>query len=108
MKKNETDLLPVGSVAYLEEGTAMVVILARGQLVEMKDKESKSAYYDYLGGFYPQGFDPENSYYFNQGDIREVVFTGLQNEDDRVYLEMLEAWKKEHMEDFILGKTETR
>ena len=103
---NEKLLLPVGSIVYLKGGTLKVIVIARGQLVQLK-KDEKPTFFNYLGCLYPQGFDVENTYYFNQEDIEEVLFTGYQDEEERRYIKVLEEWKDTHSDDYEVGKVKS-
>lgn len=87
--------LTVGSVVYLKEGTAKLVILATGQLVEGKDGE-KPTFFDYLAGLYPQGYDASHMYYFNQNDIDRVVFRGFEDDESKRYQDVIADWQTDH------------
>jgi hypothetical protein len=78
-------------------------VIARGQLVTIK-KDEKSELFDYLGCLYPQGFDKDNTYYFNQGDIEEGLFIGYQDEEEKRYIEVLKEWKVTHSDEYEIGK----
>jgi hypothetical protein len=104
--ENEKKLLPVGSVVYLKEGTLKLVVLSRGELVLVHKDDEKSVYFDYMGGIYPQGNDPENNYYFNHEDIEKVIFKGYIDEDENRYLEVLRAAKENNKNSYITEKTE--
>ncbi|MDR0299882.1 MAG: DUF4176 domain-containing protein [Streptococcaceae bacterium] len=99
----EEQLLPVGSVVYLKEGTLKVVILARGQL--MAEKLGKQIYYDYLGGIYPQGFSMDNSYNFNNEQIERIVFKGYEDEEEERYRTVVKEWKMKHKEEYNIEKS---
>ena len=100
------NILPVGSVVYLQEGTAPLVIVAIAQFVKKTESDEKLTYFDYTGSIYPQGFDAENSFYFNQENVAEVVFTGYENEQHDRYLKAIEEWKENNADSFELGKVE--
>lgn len=93
---NESNqLLPVGSVVYLKDGTIRLVILAVGQLVSSEDNDLP-VFYDYLAGLYPQGFDENHMYYFNSEDIDEVSFSGLNDSESKRYQNVISKWEKDN------------
>lgn len=49
------ELLPLGSVVYLEEGTQKLIIIGRGVIFEDSDS-SEQVFADYMGTLYPSGF----------------------------------------------------
>ncbi|MDR0299876.1 MAG: DUF4176 domain-containing protein [Streptococcaceae bacterium] len=104
---NTTQLLPLGSIVYLKEGTEKVIIAARGQLVQAKELDDKPTYYDYMGNLYPSGFDVKNTYYFTRESIEKVIFTGYQDEEETRYTEVLEEWQEDNSESFVLPITTT-
>ena len=99
-------ILPVGSVVYLQEGTAPLVIIAVAQFVKKTEEDEKFTYFDYAGSMYPQGFAEENSFYFNGENIAEVAFTGYESEQHDRYLKAIEEWKERNADSFELGKVE--
>jgi len=99
-------ILPVGSVVYLQEGTAPLVIVAIAQFVKKTEADEKLTYFDYAGSIYPQGFAEENSFYFNHENVAEVVFTGYESEQHDRYLKAIEEWKANNADSFELGKVE--
>ena len=99
-------ILPVGSIIYLKEGTAPLVIVAVAQLVKKAQDDETITYFDYAGSIYPQGFSEENLFYFNHENIAEVVFTGYESEQHDRYLKAIEEWKENNADSFELGKVE--
>jgi hypothetical protein len=99
-------ILPVGSVVYLHEGTTPLVIIAIAQFVKKAESDEKLTYFDYVGSIYPHGFGEENSFYFNQENIAEVVFTGYESEQHNRYLQAIEEWKEKNADSFELGNVE--
>ena len=51
--------------------------------------------YDYSGGFYPQGLDPQNVFYFNEENIDEVVFEGFKDEEEERFQKFFQGWQEE-------------
>lgn len=72
------NLLPIGTVVMLKEGTKKVMITG------YKSKTPDDAkVYDYNGCVFPEGF-VENVYcLFNQSEIDEVFYLGLENDESK-------------------------
>ena len=85
-------LLPLGTIVYLKEGTAKLMIVGRGASFDNGEGQSFS---DYVGVVYPNGIDPEDALFFNHQDIDEVVFTGYSDEEEDRYLKVYDEWKAE-------------
>ena len=69
------DLLPIGSVVTLKEGTKKLMIMGRLQQ-NMKTKKL----YDYAGCLWPEGYmDKEHCYVFDHEDIDCLFYIGLQD-----------------------------
>ncbi|GBG94786.1 hypothetical protein LFYK43_12450 [Ligilactobacillus salitolerans] len=84
-------LLPLGSIVYLEEGTAKLMVVGRGTVFE--DDNGHDVYTDYVGVGYPEGIDPENAIYFNDENIDRVVFRGYEDDEEDRYIEVYEKWE---------------
>lgn len=79
------DLLPIGSVVRLNGGKKKVMIYGIKQQDERTGKE-----YDYLAVVYPEGaLGKEGHFLFNQSDIDEVLFIGMNDGERQVFLEKL-------------------
>lgn len=52
------ELLPLGSVIYLEEATTKLMIVGRGPIFE---SDGENVYSDYVGVIYPEGINPEDA-----------------------------------------------
>ncbi len=86
-------LLPIGSVVLLKDGNKKIMICGRAQ--SMADDESNEIF-DYSACYYPEGIiNPRELYLFNNEQIEEVVFLGLENDDELKYRELLETKMKE-------------
>lgn len=85
-------LLPLGTIVYLKEGTAKLMIVGRGASFDNNEGQSFS---DYVGVVYPNGIDPEDALFFNHQDIDDVVFTGYSDEEEDRYLKVYDEWKAE-------------
>ena len=82
----EKKFLPIGSVVLLKDGTKKVMII--GFCPQSKDDPKV---YDYLGCVYPEGVLTSNiSLVFNHDQIVEVVFKGLENEEEKHFKEKLD------------------
>ena len=87
------ELLPLGSVVYLQEGTEKLMIIGRG--VIFRDNETgEQVYTDYMGCIFPNGINPDNTYFFNQENIDRVVFEGLKDEDEERFLQVYKEWEE--------------
>ncbi|EGO8095111.1 DUF4176 domain-containing protein [Enterococcus faecium] len=84
-------LLPLGTIVYLKEGTAKLMIVGRGASFE--DEEGQK-FTDYIGVIYPNGIDPQDALFFNHEDIDKIVFVGYSDEEETRFLEVYEEWKK--------------
>ena len=75
----------LGTILYLKDGRAKVMIINRGPIVE---KEGISFLYDYAGCVYPIGMNPEQVLYFNEENIDKVLFEGYRDEDEQRFEEL--------------------
>lgn len=74
------DLLPLGSVVTLDEGTKSLIIIGTRQIDEEKHK------YDYISCPFPEGYiDDETFFLFNHEDISDVKFIGFVNAETQLY-----------------------
>ena len=55
MKNKNKELLPLGSIIYLQEGTQKLMIIGRGVIFDDEETGEK-AFADYMGVLYPMGF----------------------------------------------------
>lgn len=70
-------LLPLGSVVRLKNQTELIII-GRGSLVE---QNQEPVYFEYTSVLVPTGYQQADQlYFFNNSDIREVVFMGYKND----------------------------
>ncbi|MBN7274925.1 DUF4176 domain-containing protein [Ligilactobacillus pobuzihii] len=84
------ELLPLGSIVYLEEGTAKLMVVGRGMVFE---DNGQDVYTDYIGLSYPEGIDSENAIFFNHENIEKVVFRGYEDEEEKRYGEVYREWE---------------
>lgn len=86
------DLLPIGTVVLLNDGSKKVMICG----VKQMDNETKKEY-DYIGVLYPEGFiGNEFKFIFNHEDIKEIFYRGYENEERTDFLEKLSAFYEEN------------
>ncbi|HDR7636289.1 MULTISPECIES: DUF4176 domain-containing protein [Bacillus] len=79
-----SQLLPIGSIVILKEGTKKLMIFGRKQQVETDEIRK----FDYMGCPYPEGYmNPDFTYLFNHDDIQEVVSTGYEDQEERTFQE---------------------
>ncbi|MFA8437461.1 DUF4176 domain-containing protein [Pueribacillus sp. YX66] len=86
------NLLPLGTLVYLEDGTKKIMIVGRGAVVE--DEESgDDVYFDYMGCAYPEGIDPENAIFFNEENIDEILHKGYSDEEEQRFMKLYKDWE---------------
>ena len=90
-KSNE--LLPLGSIVYLEEGTRKLVIVGRGVIFEDEESDGQ-VFADYMGVLYPIGLQTESTIFFQHENIDKVVFEGYSDEEEDRFLEIYNTWTK--------------
>ena len=77
MENKENELLPIGTVVLLKNGTKRVMII--GYFPMENGNETK---YDYSGTLYPEGLiDSRKILLFNNDQIENICFKGLQDEE---------------------------
>ncbi|PEY41487.1 hypothetical protein CN354_06660 [Bacillus cereus] len=75
-----SQLLSIGSIVTLKEGTKKLMIFGRKQQMETDDVRK----FDYIGCPYPEGYiNPDFTYLFNHDDIQEVVSVGYTDQEER-------------------------
>lgn len=87
------ELLPLGTVVYLQEGTEKVMVVGRG-VVYHDEAENTDVFVDYMGCLYPIGVNPTNTIFFNQENIDRVIFEGLKDEEEERFLQVYDEWQK--------------
>ena len=84
------ELLPIGSVVLLKNGTKRLMIFG----IKQTDNDSKIEY-DYIGVLYPEGNIGEGGQFlFNHSDIQKVFFKGYEDEERGEFLEKLDEFVK--------------
>ncbi len=75
MKK---ELLPLGTIVRLKNGTKRIMICGR-----LQQRESDMKIFDYCACYYPEGIlNSEEIFLFQHSDIDTVYFTGFQDEEE--------------------------
>ncbi|MBF0777461.1 DUF4176 domain-containing protein [Streptococcus cuniculi] len=87
------ELLPLGSVVYLEEGTQKLVIVGRGVIFDDPDT-NEQVFADYMGVLYPQGLQTESTLFFQHKNVDKVVFEGYRDEEEARFLDVYHQWEK--------------
>ena len=94
-------MLPIGTIIYLKEGTGKLMILNRGPMIEL---DGEKQIFDYAACNYPQGLDVENTFYFNEENIDEVVFKGYSDDDERRFQKLYNDWMEANKDTIKKGK----
>ena len=80
-------LLPIGSVVRLDKDFKSKIIII-GRIVKNKDEDYKI--WDYVGCKVPSGIQFNTQLkFFDQDQIKQIVFMGLQDEEELTYSYML-------------------
>lgn len=93
MNQTKKELLPLGSIVYLEEGTQKLVIVGRGAIFDDPDS-GEQVFSDYMGVLYPMGLQPESTIFFQHENIDEVVFEGYHDEEEDRFLKIYHEWEQ--------------
>lgn len=81
-------ILPLGSVVLLNGGTKKVMIIGYC----MRTPERPNKLYDYCGCIFPEGvLRSDVTCVFNHNQIKEVCFSGFQNEESDKFIDRVEA-----------------
>ncbi|HOQ07268.1 MAG TPA: DUF4176 domain-containing protein [Clostridiales bacterium] len=85
------ELLPIGSVVMLKGGNKRVMICGR---IQTHVETGKT--YDYCACYYPEGIiNPRELFLFNNEDIDQVYFIGLQDVEEFRFRGFIEKKLKE-------------
>lgn len=87
------ELLPLGSIVYLEEGTQKIVIVGRGAIFEDPDT-GEQVFADYMGVLYPMGLQTNSTLFFQHENIDEVVFEGYHDDEEDRFLKVYHEWEE--------------
>ena len=86
-------LLPLGSIIYLKEGTAKVMIINRAIIVEINGKEQM---FEYESCLYPMGSEEKKDFFFNSEQIDKVIFKGYADEDEERFQQVFTEWQEKN------------
>ena len=86
------ELLPLGSIIYLDEATTKLMIVGRGPIFE---SDEDNDYSDYVGVIYPEGINPEDAIFFNHEKNEKIVFEGYKDEEEERFMEVYKDWESE-------------
>lgn len=75
-------ILPIGSVVRLNNGKEKLMILNR---VPLYNNNGMLGYFDYSASIYPYGPSGQDVFFFNEEDIKEVLFEGYKDEDEEEF-----------------------
>ena len=84
------ELLPLGSILYLEGATSKLMVVGRGPVFA---SNNEPVYSDYVGVVYPEGINPEDAIFFNHENIDKVVFEGFKDEEEERFMEVYKEWE---------------
>ena len=88
----EDKYLTLGSVVMLKGGKKAVMVI--GYFPIPKDDQSKM--YDYMACLFPEGvLDTDKNIVFNNDDVDQVIFRGLDNEESSTFTEKLSVYKEQ-------------
>ncbi len=85
-------MLPIGSIVVLNNGSQKIMIINRGALY---NNNGTVGYFDYSACLYPFGQTEQTVFFFNEEDIREVVFEGYRDMEEIAFCEQYEKRIKE-------------
>lgn len=81
------DLLPIGTIVVLNDGTKPLMIFG----IKQTDENGAGQEYDYIGVIYPEGnIGAQYQFLFNHADIKEILFRGYEDNARDSFLEKLE------------------
>lgn len=81
------ELLPIGSVVLLKEGTKKLMITG----IKPVSEDNPNKIFDYIGVVYPEGYlSNEYNFLFNHNDINDVVFIGYNNPEREDFINLME------------------
>lgn len=83
VREKINQILPVGSIVLLKEAKKKIMIVAIMQM-------QKGKMFEYMGVLYPEGYmGTKHCYLFNTDDIEEVVWRGYEDDERKVFLDIL-------------------
>lgn len=89
------DLLPIGTVVTLKNGTKKLMVFGIIQTVQ----ENPDQEFDYIGVPYPEGnMGQDYQYLFNHADVEQVFFRGFEDVDRQEFIYNLTEFYKKRSE----------
>lgn len=88
------ELLPLGSIVYLEDGTQKLVIIGRGVIFDDPDS-GHQVLADYMGVLYPSGFQTESTIFFQHENVDKIIFEGYHDDEENRFMELYNKWEEE-------------
>ena len=87
MKKSTLQqILPLGSIVSLKQGTKKIMIVGR-----LQEERASGKQFDYSACLYPEGvLDPKELYLFQQEDIERIYYVGMQDQDEFAFRGFME------------------
>ena len=86
------ELLPIGSVVRLKNGSKRIMICGR-----LQERVEDGIVFDYCACFYPEGIlDPEQLFLFNHKDIDDISYHGLDDQEEFAFRTFLMEHKRKH------------
>ena len=91
MENKRSEILPVGTVVYLNLTLKKVMIIGRKMIREI---EGEKFYFDYVACLYPEGMIGAESVFINNEDIQEVCHMGYEDDDNAILTQRIAEWEK--------------
>ena len=93
---------PLGSVISINGSEKRFMIIARA--LSIRTRDGKTAFFDYGAVMYPEGLIGKNIIYFQDKDIREVVFEGFDDPENAQLMERVaERLKRVNVQHVMIG-----
>ena len=93
MNNKNTELLPLGSIVYLQEGTQKLMIIGRELSLTTRKLEKKHSLTIWV--FCTQwAFERNRHFSFNMKILTKSFFVGYSDEEEGRFLEVYEKWTK--------------
>ena len=85
----ENKYLPIGSVVKISDRQKKLMIT--GYLPISTNENQERKIWDYCGCLYPEGvITTETNYVFNQNNIEEICFLGLEDDEQKKFQEKIQ------------------
>lgn len=91
----KVDYLPLGSVVTVRGGLQKLILIGRGLNVS---DNGENIFYDYAAVPYPMGLVNDRVAYFNHDALDMILFFGYNDDDNRIYAELINKYLEEHPE----------